>query len=57
MTVSGVMGRLVFGVVVALVLWPFFGMYGLFGAVPFLVICGLIAVALFGKSSPPNDDV
>ena len=57
MTVSGVMGRLVFGAVVALLIWPFFGMLGLLGAVPFLVVCGVIAVGLFGGAKPTDDDV
>jgi hypothetical protein len=56
-TVGGVMGRLVFGAVIALVIWPFFGLLGLLGVVPFLVLCGVIAVGLFGRSKPPENDV
>jgi hypothetical protein len=52
------MARLVIAIVVALLLWPLFGTLGLFGALPFLVLSGIAAVALFGKTSqPPDDDV
>ena len=45
------------GIVVALLLWPLFGLYGVFGALPILVMCGIAAVALFGRTSTPQDDV
>jgi hypothetical protein len=43
------MARLVIAIVVALVLRPLFGTYGLFGVPAFLFFCGIAALALFGR--------
>ena len=51
------MARIVIGILVMLLVGPLFGMYGLFGALPILVMFGIVAVALFGRTSTPDDDV
>ena len=56
MTFAGAMVRLILGAVCALLIWPFFGIYGLVGALPFLVMCGIGALALFGRSDSRSDD-